>query len=281
MFSNLGAKILMRFTIRGKITESLFALMMDGSSLFDRSPYGLWEEACKHAEMAWYGPGPDGWEKDTHLIVHKDKAGYEMCLQSVTPKWTSQTSWELAPYWGFIVTHGEVETISHRLGKQIKCAFVYHTCPDANESMVKAGHKHSASYLMMEGSDVVNTETHVSADNIGALVITKQRKAWWCGSLCKATDAQRAGGNRNNGANLTVSAACLASVAWALEHPNRGCLFPDDWTLEESEHILRLSEPFLGTLVSVAVPDHLVPPIEQIPRSVNFGALPSEDELKH
>lgn len=71
------------------------------------SPFGLWEEGVKKAEMAWYGPAPEGWVKDTHLIVAKEQCGVEMCLQSVTPKWTSQTSWEFGPYWGFIVTHGK------------------------------------------------------------------------------------------------------------------------------------------------------------------------------
>lgn len=127
----------------------------------------------------------------------------------------------------------------------------------------------------MEGTDVIQTTSVVSADNIGALIVTKDKKAWWTGSLCKSSDAQKAGGERNNGANLTVSAACLASVVWAIENPKRGCIFPDDWTLEESEYILRLSEPYLGTMVSCAVPDDLVPP-DQLPRRIPFASLPSE-----
>lgn len=99
------------------------------------SPFGLHEEARKKSEMAWYGPVPAGWVPDGHLITHSLCSGFEVCLQSVTPRWTSQTTWEFARYSGFVITHGEVETISYRLGRNIKCAFVYHTCPDATESM--------------------------------------------------------------------------------------------------------------------------------------------------
>lgn len=130
---------------------------------------------------------------------------------------------------------------------------------------------------MMYGSNVVNTERHVSADNIGALAITRAGKAWWCGSLCKASDAQRMAGELNNGANVTVSAACLATVAWALAHPRRGCLFPDDLSAAESEEILRLCEPYLGTMVSCAVPDHLVPPLNQPFQLVPIATFPATD----
>lgn len=116
---------------------------------------------------------------------------------------------------------------------------------------------------MMQGCDVVNTERHVSADNIGALALTRDGRGWWCGSLCRATDAQRMAGVLNNGANVTVSAACLATVVWALAHPKRGCLFPDDLAPDDAEDILRRCEPYLGTVVSCAVPKHVLPPLDQ------------------
>ncbi len=155
---------------------------------------------------------------------------------------------------------------------------MYHTCPDATDSLKRWQHKHAPRYAMMLGTDVVNTERHVSADNIGALAITRAGKAWWCGSLCKVTDAQRTGGVLNNGANITVSAACLATVAWALAHPHRGCMFPDDLNATDSEDILRACEPYLGTMVSCAVPAHLVPPLDQPFKYVPVATFPHLEE---
>jgi homospermidine synthase len=115
----------------------------------------------------------------------------------------------------------------------------------------------------------------VCADNIGCLMIAKGgKRAWWTGSLMKATEAQRVSGLTNNGANITVSAACLATISWAMANPNRGMLFPDDLSHVESEQILTLCEPFLGELVSCAVPPDLLPPLNQPFVETNLGVLP-------
>ncbi len=122
----------------------------------------------------------------------------------------------------------------------------------------------------------------VCADNIGTLVIAKGgKRAWWSGALTKCSEAQRIAGPDNNGANVTVAAACLATVAWALTHPRRGMLFPDDLTDEESELILRSCEPYLGEMVSCAVPPHLVPSLDQCFVETQLGVLPfvSQHEL--
>ncbi len=115
----------------------------------------------------------------------------------------------------------------------------------------------------------------VCADNIGALIIAKGgKRAWWAGSLMKSTEAQRVSGPLNNGANITVSAACLATIAWCLAHPRRGMLFPDDVPAEDAEKILCLCEPFLGQVVSCEVPAHLIPDLEQPFVETELGVLP-------
>ena len=128
------------------------------------SPYGLYEEGTKRAELAWYGDLPLGWEREQHLIRHKERAGCEVAWQSVTPVWTSkkkenpllthgnlllfagETDYELRKYHGFIVTHGEIETISTALGKNVKVAFVYRVCRDARAGLQKWGHSHAPQY---------------------------------------------------------------------------------------------------------------------------------------
>lgn len=126
-------------------THVLRADRNDGPDTFYNtwSPFGLHEEARKKAEMAWAGPVPEGWRADAHLIAHGERAGFEVCLRSATPRWTGADTWQWAPYYGFVVTHGECETISHRLGRNVKCAFVYHTCPDATASLQRWKYDHA------------------------------------------------------------------------------------------------------------------------------------------
>lgn len=212
-----------------------------------------------------------------HLIRHKARAGCEISLQSCSPRWLADgVGWEWTKYRGFIVTHGEIETISTKLNKQVKVAFVYHVCSDGRASLKKWGHQHAPRYEMMKGYDM-DASQGVCADNIGALLLHRDgQRAWWTGSLMQAQEAQRVAGLANNGANITVSAACLATIAWALKHPKRGMLFPDDFSLEDSEELLCSIEPFLGKMISVPVPSSVLPPLKQPFIETPTGVLPEE-----
>ncbi len=88
------------------------------------------------------------------------KAGCEVTLRSATPRWIDErpSEWQWVPYRGFVVTHGEVETISTRLGKQVKVAFVYRVCDDGRRSLAQWGHKRAPRYEMMKGTDMVDDQ---------------------------------------------------------------------------------------------------------------------------
>jgi len=269
------------------------------------SPFGLYEEAIKKAEMAWplnLDP-PNGWERDHHLIVHSNKAGYEVCTQSITPQWISNNEWRWTKYYGFIITHGEVETISNKLGKQIKCAFVFRTCPEATHALQKWKKERAPVYQMMSGYDIdhsfevletsANAQKSVDrkgarsgppADNIGVLIISKKnKKAWWTGTMMQLNEAQRVSGLNNNGANITVAAGCLSMINWALRYPHKGMLFPDDLDSQSSKDILELSQPFLGQIISQEIPYDWVSSIDDRliivePGNLNIGC---ETGIKH
>jgi hypothetical protein len=73
----------------------------------------------KRAEMAWRGELPVGWVREGHLIHHESRAGCEVSLQSVTPCWIDKDRYEFRKYRGFVITHGEVETISTKMNKKV------------------------------------------------------------------------------------------------------------------------------------------------------------------
>jgi homospermidine synthase len=144
------------------------------------SPFGLYEEAIKKAEMAWplNQDPPIDWERDQHLIVHQHKVGFEVCTQSIIPQWISKNEWRWVKYYGFIITHGEIETISDKLGKHIKCAFVFRTCPEATRSLQKWKKHRAPTYRMMYGYEINNPPDPEPppADNIGVLIVSKKKK---------------------------------------------------------------------------------------------------------
>ncbi|MBO0738867.1 MAG: homospermidine synthase, partial [Alphaproteobacteria bacterium] len=52
----------------------------------------------------------------------------------------------------------------------------------------------------------------------------------------------------NNATSLQVTAAVLAGIVWALEHPRAGIVEPEEL---DFERVLEISRPYLGDLVGV------------------------------
>lgn len=221
------------------------------------SPFGLYEEAIERAELAWpiSKPVPCAEaERLDQMLVFKDHSGYEVYMNSVTPIISDSGSLEgWKKYQGYVVTHGETETISRLLGKEVICAFVFRTPPDATESLLKWGKEEAPSYVMMEGRDIEK-----GGDTIGVLIAsTKQKKAWWIGSYQTGQIAQKLVSPIQNGSTVTVAAACLAGIVWAYNNPTRGVMFPED-VGEDYTSIWDNTKRYMGHVKSLEVPwEHL------------------------
>jgi homospermidine synthase len=50
-----------------------------------------------------------------------------------------------------------------------------------------------------------------------------------------------------NATTTQVAIGVVSAVMWAMEHPNKGVVIPDDLP---HEHILDIAKPYLGTFVS-------------------------------
>eukprot|EP01126_Amoeba_proteus_P057149 TRINITY_DN7251_c0_g1_i1.p1 TRINITY_DN7251_c0_g1~~TRINITY_DN7251_c0_g1_i1.p1 ORF type:complete len:440 (+),score=74.91 TRINITY_DN7251_c0_g1_i1:182-1501(+) len=222
------------------------------------SPFGLYEEAVERAELAWpilkaLPPPFSGCvERRAQMLIFGDHSGYEVYLDSVTPVITDSglfVGWR--PYQGYVITHGETETISSFLGHNIICAFVFRTSPDATESLFRWGKEQAPRYVMMEGRDIEK-----GGDTIGVLLRSpSKKKAWWIGSYQTNSAAQKIVSPVQNGATVTVASGCLAALVWALRHPNQGIVFPED--LDTTE-IWNLTKKYLGYVESREVPWNLV-----------------------
>ena len=85
------------------------------------------------------------------------------------------------------------------------------------------------------------------SDELGVLLMAPQNRVYWYGSRLSIAEARRVAPH-NNATSLQVTAAVLAGVIWAIEHPERGIVEPDEM---DFARILEIARPYLGEVVGV------------------------------
>ena len=156
------------------------------------------------------------------------------------------------PIHGFLITHSESISIADYLtvGDPARPVYrptvhyAYHPCDDAVLSLHELAGlgwrpQHRKRIL---GDDIVH-----GRDELGVLLMGHRRGAYWYGSQLSIEEA-RALAPHNSATSLQVTAAVMAGVVWAMRHPDRGVLEPDDLPHEELMPMIR---PYLGPVVGV------------------------------
>ena len=82
-------------------------------------------------------------------------------------------------------------------------------------------------------------------DELGVLLAGHALNAYWCGSQLAIDEARRHVAAAN-ATSVQVMAGAIAAVVWAIRHPRRGVVEPDDLDFEEC---LETAEPYLGRMV--------------------------------
>ena len=156
------------------------------------------------------------------------------------------------PYHGFLITHGESISIADYLtlmdGNRVRsrptCHYAYHPCDDAVLSLHEFAGKNwrlqPVKRLMME-------EITSGTDELGVLLMGQAKGVYWFGSRLTIAEARRVAPH-NNATSLQVTAAVLAGVVWALEHPRQGIVEPEEM---DFERVLETARPYLGEVVGV------------------------------
>jgi len=156
------------------------------------------------------------------------------------------------PYHGFLITHGESISIADYLTRREEgavhyrptCHYAYHPCDDAVLSLHEFAGKNfelqSKKRLMMD-------EIVTGTDELGVLLMGPKRGVYWYGSRLTIEEARRVAPH-NNATSLQVTAAVLAGVIWAIEHPRSGIVEPDEM---DFARILEICRPYLGDVVGV------------------------------
>ena len=209
---------------------------------------GFFSEGSQPAELGWgtherHFPS-DGLRHDfgSGAAIYLLRPGAGTRVRSWTPL--------EGPYLGFLITHGESISIADYLtvrdGETVRyrptCHYAYHPCDDAvlslHELAGKNWHLQTRKRLMMD-------EIDKGMDELGVLLMGPKKGAYWYGSRLTIEEARRVAPH-NNATSLQVTAAVLGGVIWAIEHPRRGIVEPEEI---DFARILEIAGPYLGDVV--------------------------------
>jgi len=84
-------------------------------------------------------------------------------------------------------------------------------------------------------------------DELGVLLMGQPGGVYWLGSRLTTAEARQVVPH-NNATSLQVTAAVLAGVIWALEHPRQGIVEPEEM---DFERVLEIARPYLGEIIGI------------------------------
>jgi homospermidine synthase len=169
---------------------------------------------------------------------------------------TFARSWtpSVGGYQGMLVTHDEVFSIADYLSLRKESGqdgspfqyrptvmFVYHACDDG---MLSALELEGRGWKMQPSSRRLGRDIADGMDELGVLLAGHAKNAYWFGSQLSIQEA-RGHLEFANATTVQVVAGALAAVAWAIRHPRRGLLEPDQIDHEEC---LEVASTYLGKL---------------------------------
>ena len=130
-------------------------------------------------------------------------------------------------------------------------AFVYHPSRLTRQNLENKNWKELPNIIMDEstGGPLSGSET------MGATLISSRNDIMprWFGSVVSCEQEREIGGN-SNPTTLQVAAGIISHLLLSLEEPEKGLCMPHEF---DSEKILQLAKPFLGTIVDKNLPFRL------------------------
>jgi homospermidine synthase len=211
---------------------------------------GFFSEGSQPAELGWgsherHFP-EDGRRHDfgSGAAIYLLRPGAGMRVRSWTPL--------EGPYIGFLITHNESISIADYLtvrdGDTVRyrptCHYAYHPCDDAVLSVHELAGKN---WRLQSDKRLMMDEIIDGIDELGVLLMGNGRGVYWYGSRLSVDETRRLAPH-NNATSLQVTAAVLAGMIWAIEHPQAGIVEPEEL---DFERILEIAGPYLGKVVGV------------------------------
>jgi homospermidine synthase len=211
---------------------------------------GFVSEGSQPAELGW-GTHERHFPPDGRRHDHGSGAAIYLLRPGAGTRVRSWTPLE-GPYHGFLITHGESISIADYLTLRENggvawrptCHYAYHPCDDAVLSLHEFAGK---GWRLQDRKRLMMDEIVAGVDELGVLVMGAANRVYWYGSRLTIEEARRAA-PCNNATSLQVTAAVLAGMVWAIEHPRRGIVEPEEM---DFARVLDIARPYLGDLVGV------------------------------
>lgn len=211
---------------------------------------GFLNEACQPAELGWGSHErhfPDDARRHAfgcQAAVYLTRPGAATRVHSWTPLGGAQL--------GYLITHSESISIADyfTLGQasdpeyRPTVLYAYHPCDAAVLSLHELAGRN---WRPQRRQRVLETDIVDGVNALGVLLMGHPRGTYWYGSRLTIQQA-RALCPQNNATSLQVTAAVMAGVIWAMQHPNRGIVEPDQMP---HASMLRLCRPYLGEVAGV------------------------------
>ena len=208
------------------------------------------DEGTQPAELGWgsherHFPPDGAWHASgTPAAIYLNRPGAGTRVRSWTPIG--------GPMHGFLVTHAESISIAQYLtlgqGRRPDYRptvhYAYHPCDDAVLSLHELAGRN---WRMPSRRRVLRDDIDSGIDELGVLLMGHARGAYWYGSQLSIGQARALAPN-NSATTLQVAAGVLAGAVWALRHPARGIVEPDEMPFDE---VLAVTVPYLGPMVGV------------------------------
>ncbi|MDP9007982.1 MAG: saccharopine dehydrogenase NADP-binding domain-containing protein [Pseudomonadota bacterium] len=209
---------------------------------------GFVSEGAQPAELGWgthekHFPADGGrHQAGSGCAIYLNRPGASTRVRTWTPK--------AGHFHGFLITHSEAISFAdyytvmdgERVAYRPTSHYAYHPSDDAVMSVHEFAGRN---WHLQDRKRILMKEITDGIDELGVLLAGHAKNAYWYGSQLSIAEA-RALAPYNSATSLQVTSAALAGMIWAMEHPDRGIVEPDDM---DHQRPLQICGPYLGTVV--------------------------------
>jgi homospermidine synthase len=209
---------------------------------------GFVSEGAQPAELGWgthekHFPADGGRHRaGSGCAIYLNRPGASTRVRTWTPK--------AGHFHGFLITHSEAISFAdyytvmsgERVVYRPTSHYAYHPSDDAVMSVHEFAGRN---WHLQDRKRILMKEITDGIDELGVLLAGHAKNAYWYGSQLSIAEA-RGLAPYNSATSLQVTSAALAGMIWAMEHPDRGIVEPDDM---DHQRPLQICRPYLGTVV--------------------------------
>lgn len=188
------------------------------------------------------GSQSPGLELEFQNIKIFKKSGFKTQVHSRVPT---------GKIYGYVIPHGEGDTLSHFFTLRSKnipvyrplVHYVYQPCESAIESISEHLQGVKQKNRILFGPDIQSGK-----DEVGVYIETGHHGSWWYGTRLNLTQTKQMGFTESGPTAVQVAASLYSTILWILEprNHNKGILFPEAL---DSDFILKNASPYLGDIL--------------------------------